>query len=442
MSPGDVAETLVDMVGNQGEAQVIVDARRHGLTRFANSFIHQNVAESGSSVRLKVVVDGRVASATSTRTDDAGLRALVDATIEAARLRPVDEHWPGLEPPAEVAGESNYDQATVDASPADRAMRVQAFIKAGAGLLAAGYCDTEGGELAFANSAGQRADGRRSRATLDGIHQSPDSAGSGHATSFRLEDLLSGTIGSEAAQVARDGVTPTDLEPGSYEVVLAPECVASLTYFLAFYGWNAKQHAEGQSFVELGARQFDQAITIDDDPFDPLAVGIAFDADGVPKHPRRLVDAGFSRMLVHDRRTARVVGARSTGHAVAGGDAWGAFPVNMHVRPGHRTREEMIGGVDRGLFVRTFNYCRILDPRTQVITGLTRNGTFLIENGEITRPVSNLRFTQSIIEALAPGAVLAVGDDARMADSEVGAGLVSSPTIHLTGWTFTGGARG
>lgn len=437
-----IARTVVEMVGNRAEAQVIVDAGHHGLTRFANSFIHQNVADIGPSIRLKLAADNRVASATSTRTDDASLRRLVASTIEAAALRPVDEDWPGLAPVAESVLESNYDHATVEADPAARATQVRAFVEAGGGLLAAGYCDTEGGDLAFANSAGQLLTGRRSRATLDGIHRSQDAAGSGHVTSFRLADVAGATIGRRAARLARDGVDPIDVEPGSYEVVLGPECVASLMYFLAFYGWNAKQHAEGQSFVEIGSQQFDSSITVDDDPSDPLAVGLSFDADGVPKRPHRLVERGVSRMLVHDRRTARIAGASSTGHAVPGGDAWGAFPVNLHVRGGGRSPEDLVSEVDRGLLVQTFNYCRILDPRTQVITGLTRNGTFLIENGEITRPVTNLRFTSSIIEALAPGRVLGVGSDARLADSEVGAGLVSSPTLRLAGWSFTGGAHG
>lgn len=430
------------MVGDRAEAQVLVDAARHGLTRFANSFIHQNVAESGSRVRLKLAADGRVAGATSTRTDEAGLRTLVESTLEAARLRPIDKDWPGLAPPAEVGASGNFDQATLDATPAQRAERVRAFVDAGDGLLAAGYCDTEGGELAFANSRGQSAVGVHSRATLDGIHQSSDSAGSGHMTSYCLADLAGEAAGAEAARLAHDGAAPGELEPGTYEVVLAPECMATLVYFLAFYGWNAKQHAEGQSFVELGSQQFDPALTIDDDPSDQLAVGVAFDADGVTKRAHRLVEAGVSGMLVHDRRTARAAGVESTGHAVAGGDAWGAFPVNMHVRPGTSSPDQLIGSVQRGLFVRSFNYCRILDPRTQVITGLTRNGTFLIENGELARPIKNLRFTQSILEALRPGGVLGVGDDPRLADSEVGAGLVSSPTVHLSGWTFTGGARG
>ncbi|MEE9533504.1 MAG: metallopeptidase TldD-related protein, partial [Acidimicrobiia bacterium] len=107
-----------------------------------------------------------------------------------------------------------------------------------------------------------------------------------------------------------------------------------------------------------------------------------------------------------------------------------------------QSQEEMIASVDRGLFVSSFNYCRILDPRTQVITGLTRNGTFLIEGGEIAGAVSNLRFTQSIVGALESGKLVGVGSDARLADSEVGPGLVSAPSLHLAEWHFTGGAQG
>jgi len=445
--PMALCDQVLDLVGGRAEAQVTVHRSRPALTRFANSFIHQNVGEAGVSVSLKVALpDGRVAVASTTRADADGLKALVDGALAAAALRPVDPDWPGLAPPAPVAGVDHHDPATEEATPDERARRVRAFVDADRSLRAAGYCDTDGGTTAFANSAGQRAEGRSSRATIDGIHQTTDSAGSGHATAVRLSDLDAAGVGAAAADRARRSQAASDIEPGEYEVVLEPECVATILIFLAFYGFNAKQVIEGQSAIRLGEAQFDPAVSIWDDATGVDALGVTFDADGTPKRRLDLVRAGVSVALAHDRRTAKKMGVESTGHAVGESDAYGAIPSNLFLGPADASfgagTADLIAAVGRGLLVTTFNYCRILDPKTQVVTGLTRNGTFLIEDGKVRGGVKNLRFTQSFIEALGPGNVLGIAREARFADSEFGAGLVHCPALRLGSWRFTGGARG
>ncbi len=209
-----------------------------------------------------------------------------------------------------MADVDHYDAATEKATPDERARRVRAFVDAGPGLRAAGYCDTDGGTTAFANSAGQRAEGRSTRATIDGIHQTDDSAGSGHATAARLADLDAGGVGAAAADRALRSQAAADIEPGEYEVVLEPECVATILIFLAFYGFNAKQVIEGQSGIRPGDAQFDPAVSIWDDATAPDALGVPFDADGTPKRRLDLVRAGVATALAHDRRTARQDGHR------------------------------------------------------------------------------------------------------------------------------------
>ena len=154
----------------------------------------------------------------------------------------------------------------------------------------------------------------------------------------------------------------------------------------------------------------------------------------------------MSTALAQDRRTARRMNAESTGHAVGESDSYGPIPSNLFLGPADASfgagTADLIASVRRGLLVTTFNYCRILDPKTQVVTGLTRNGTFLIEDGKVRSGVKNLRFTQSFIEALAPGNVLGISREARFADSEFGPGLVHCPALRLGSFRFTGGARG
>lgn len=437
MSALERCAQVLDLVGDRAEAIVSATTGTSALTRFANSVIHQNVAEDASSVFVKVIVDGRYASASTTQTDGDALARLVDRTIEAARLRPPDPEWPGLAPPAPAADVEHFDEDTADASPDARAAVVRDFVAAGAGLEAAGYCSTAGLTVAFANSAGQRLQGRHTVATINGIHRTGTSDASATASGTRLADLDGGVTGAAAAERARAAAEATDVAPGSYPVVLTGECLANMLQFLAYAGFNAKAHRDGTSFVHLGEQQFDERVSIWDDATDPRALGLPFDNEGTPKRRVDLVQAGVTTSLVHDRRTARLAGAESTGHGL-GQEAAGAYPANLFFGEGEPGTDagDLIAGMERGLVVHDFWYTRILDPKTQVVTGLTRNGVFLVEDGAITRPIRNLRFTQSFVGALGPGKVAAIAGDARLVNG------MHVPSVRLTGWNFTGGAKG
>ncbi|MGH9188493.1 MAG: TldD/PmbA family protein [Acidimicrobiales bacterium] len=435
--PLQLCDDVLEAVGSRAEAEVTVGVGRSALTRFANSHIHQNVAEDEVWTRLRLCADGRLASATSTR---AGLdpRALAERTLEAAGLRPVDPDWPGLAPVAPATAVDHFDPATDQARPEERAEVVRRFVDAGGPQLSgAGFCDTDSGMVAFANSAGQRLSGSSSRATIEGIHRTGTSDGRGWQSSSRLGDLDGGAAGTVAARKALDGAQPVEVPPGRYEVVLEPACAADIVDFLSWYGFNAKSHAEGQSFVRLGEAQLDPAVSLVDDATDPRALGLAFDAEGTPRRRLELVRHGVCVALAHDRRTARGAGAESTGHAVHGGESWGPMCGNVFFQPGLGTPADLVANVERGLLVTELWYTRILDPKTQVVTGLTRNGTFLIEGGRVVGAVRNLRFTQSYVDALGPGNVLGVGADQRLAVS--GSWV---PSLHLASWNFTGGSQG
>jgi len=437
-----LAEQVLDLVGDRAEAEVVASTGNLALTRFANSFIHQNVAEVGEAISLRVAVDGRVASAKTTVTEAASLAAFVDGALETAALQPVDEDWPGLAAPSPVPDVTHADDATYDASPQARAAIVKDFVDAGKGMLAAGYCQTEGRSLAFANSSGQVAAGRQTNAIVDGIHQTGTSAGTGHATSVTIGDVDGAAVGAIAAQRAIDSAAPFDTKPGEHEVILAPEAVGTIAIFLAFYGFNGKMLEEGQSFVDLGTKQFDGRFEFWDDVTDPRALGVPFDTEGTPKRRLDLVEHGVTRAVAHNRKTAKKAGVEPNGNNVPGAEGWGPIPTNLFIGGGDRSVGDLIAGVERGIYVSTFNYCRILDPKTMVVTGLTRNGTFMIENGRITDAVTNMRFTQSFVDAFGDGKILGLADDARFADSEFGPGITVVPTMHLASWNFTGGAEG
>jgi predicted Zn-dependent protease len=441
----EVCGRVLDLVGDRGEALVTRSVGTSALTRFANSRIHQNVAEELAHVRLRVVVDGgRVAQATTTRLDADGLQRLVETTIAAARLRPADPDFAGLAPAAEAPVVDHFDEATAAADPDARAAVVADFVAAAEGMEAAGYCSTEGGVHVLCSSSGARMVDRSSMAQLDGIHRAAAVTGAptdgyGQITSVRVADLDGGRCGAVAAGKARAGTDPVELPPGTYEVVLEPKAVGAMLLFPAWLGFNGKAHAEGTSFAHLGEMQLDERIDLWDDATDPRGLGRGYDAEGTPKRRVDLVRAGVTVGLVHDRRSAALAGVEPTGHSI-GEDSFGGYPGDLFLGGGDEPLEALIGAVERGLLVTDFWYNRILDPKTQVVTGLTRNGLFLIEGGEIVGPVENLRYTQSVIGAMGPGHVLGIGDDAQLVSNE--GGIVHVPSLRLASWSFTGNARG
>jgi predicted Zn-dependent protease len=455
------ADEVLDLVraaAPDSEAEVLVFSGDLGVTRFANSYIHQNVSDSATRVSLRLHTGGRTATGATTLVDRDALRSMVERTVDAARLSPPDLRWAGLTPPTEVPGLADPDEATAAATPADRAARVRAFVDAAAGLESAGYCQTTALTVTFANSVGHRASARTAEASMDGIARDGLSDGLARVAVRRLADLDGGRLGERAARKARAGRDPVELPPGRYEVVLEPTAVADVLQMIGLYGFNGKVLADRRSFVELGTAQFDASISLVDDPSGVDGAALPFDLEGTPRRRTVFADAGVSRAVAHDRRTAAQAGLGSTGHAVPGGVTFGPVPGNLTLVPAGTAPEaddpprspaadasvaELVGKVGRGLLVTDNWYTRVLDPRTLVVTGLTRNGVWLIEDGVVTRPVQNLRFTQSYPFALAPGAVLGVGTMAPTLPSSWGSTMCyRAPALHLAAWNYTGNASG
>ncbi|HZN71169.1 MAG TPA: metallopeptidase TldD-related protein [Micromonosporaceae bacterium] len=459
MTELDVAGQVLDLVkgaaGAQTEAAVTVDRAVLSLTRFANSYIHQNVAEDTTTVRLQLHSDGRTATGTTTITTPDGLRGLVERTVQAVELSPPDKGWPGLAAPMPLAGASRVDADTAAAGPAERAERVRSFVDAAGGLETAGYCRTTWLSAAFANTAGQTAAGECTEAAMDGIARHAGADGVARHAATALSDVDGAILGARAAAKARASTDPVELPPDRYEVVLEPTAVADLLHNLAFWGFNGKLHAQRRSFAALGETQFDSSVTIVDDVLDTDEMGVPFDVEGTAKRRLVLVDAGVTRAVTHDRRSAREAGAESTGHAIPGSSSFGPIAVNARLLPGAPSAPTevdgpavdssvaaLVGGMRRGVLVSDLWYTRVLDPKTLAVTGLTRNGVWLVENGEIVRPVRNFRFTQLYPQALGPGAVIGIGGHPAALPGSWAAERMTAPALHLASWHFTGGASG
>jgi predicted Zn-dependent protease len=454
-----VVELVADLAGRGAEAEVGVHRTAQALTRFANSAIHQNVADETTTVRLRVHVDGRTCTGSTTVTGAAGLRGLVERTVAAARLSPPDPGWPGVTPPAPPPTVARrFDDATAHAGPAARAALVRDFVDAAGGLETAGYCRTEHTSAAFANSAGQAVEGRTAEAAMDGIARVGGADGVARRAAGRLTDLDGAALGARAAAKARAGVDPVELPPGRYEVVLEPEAVADLLANLALFGFNGRYWVQRQSFAEPGAQQFDPSVTVVDDPAgaDTGPADLPFDAEGTPRSGLVLVRRGTTVAVTHDRRSAAEAGAASTGHASVLSAAWGPVPHHLRLEPGPvpprpapggdgpvaASALPLLAGVRRGLLVTDLWYTRVLDQKSLVVTGLTRNGVWLVEGGEVAAPVRNMRFTQSYPQALAPGAVLGVGAEAVLLPDRWSQARYAAPAVRLADWKLTGNAAG
>ena len=188
----------------------------------------------------------------------------------------------------------------------------------------------------------------------------------------------------------------TDLEPGAYDVILEEYAVQTILEYLAYAGFSALAVEEGRSFMDLGNRVMGDNVSIWDDGNDPSGLPAAADFEGVAKQRVDLVTDGVATAVVHDSATARRAGVASTGHALPAPNTFGPMTWNLFMAPGSSSKEAMLSSIERGIWVTRFHYVNIVHPRKAVLTGMTKDGTFLIENGRIVRPIRNLRFTEEI----------------------------------------------
>jgi PmbA protein len=423
------------------EAEALVTSEDAALTRFANSEIHQNVAESNIGVNLRFCVGRRIAVVTTGRTDDAGLGALVERAHAIAGSVEELGDWGGLPGPGANHPSGTppigYAEATAGASPEFRAEGVRAVIAAAdaVGVLAYGAFSTSREGMAVANSRGIRSTHERTVSQLLTVHMSPD-GGTGYAEAAATDatTIDAAAIGREAAAKARATENPVSLPAGDYPVVLEEYAVVDIADMLGYLGFSALAVQEARSFAEPGRRIGSDLISIVDDGADPAGLPMAFDYEGVPKERVVLVEGGVCRDVVYDTQTAARDGRASTGHGLPAPNPYGPFPLNMLMAAGETPRDALIGGLDRGLLVTRFHYTNPVHPKLAIVTGMTRDGTFLVEGGVIVGPVRNLRYTQSYLDAIA--GVSAVGSERRTLRGFLGSCVV--PALRIDAWTFTG----
>lgn len=426
------------------QTQVSLTIGDSGLTRFARSRIHQNVYEREAYLSVKAVIGKKIGFAATNSLNEKDIIATVDWAVSAARNQQENPDFVSLPEPVPMGDYAQtFFESTAAFSPEDRAGGVRALIAEAdrRESEAAGALATYTGEFAVVSSLGVSAYAQRTAASLNTVMTSGTGFGAATKAAMDIDEINPSKIGDEAAARAFASRDPIAIEPGDYDVVLLPYAVAQLVEFLGILGLGALSVQEGRSFMcgKIGQRICSEQISIWDDGRDPRGIVIPFDAEGVPRRRVDLIVDGVANAVVYDSYTANKEGRESTGHmsGVGAQGIYGPMPANLFLSPGKATLDEMIAGTDRGILVSRFHYVNVLHPIQTIWTGMTRDGTFLIEKGKITAPVKNLRFTESALKTLSN--VEMVGSEIRPVGwAWVLSGIACVPAIKTSGFRFTG----
>ncbi|MEO7455825.1 MAG: TldD/PmbA family protein [Gemmatimonadaceae bacterium] len=431
-----VAKKALGFVASADAARVNIGSGSRGNTRFAVNQVSTGGDNYDTTVTVTAYVGRRSATSTTNQLDDAGLRQAVNTAETLAKLAPEDpEFLPELDPQQYQDGRA-WAESTAALDPVTRAEAVRAITAPAkqAGLVSTGFLETRAGAGAVANSKGLFAYARSTGVALTTTVRTPDGTGSGWAGASHhdFSHIDAASLGARAAEKARASRNPSAVEPGRYTVVFEPTAVGNLVPLMAF-ALNARGADEGRSFFskagggnKIGEKVADERVTIVSDPFDPDVAGNPFTGEGLPTKRVTWIENGVVKNLNYDRFWAQKKGIAPT--ASAG---------SLKMSGGSSTVDEMIASTQRGLLVTRFWYLRPVDQRTILFTGLTRDGTFLIENGKITRAVKNLRFNDSPVFML--NNLEALGVPVRVSATEDGGAgqAIVVPPIKVRDFNFT-----
>ncbi len=430
----DLCRRILEM--SKAEAtRVNIESGKRAFTRTATNRITTAGGSQDTQIQIRSVFGLRHATLTTNRLDDESLRRAVHDSEELARLAPEDrELLPELGEQEHLQA-GGYYPSTADLTAEARARAAFQGVEMArkAGLVAAGYIDVRAGSSTVATSNGLFAHSHGTGAASTLTVRSPDGSSSGWAgdEAADWDRIESSRIAADAVRKCRDWSGSTTLEPGRYTVVLEATAVGMLLLRM-MRALDARQADEGRSFFSkpgggnrIGEKLFDASITLTSDPARQDAQTDAFDDEGLPIRPVVWVDKGRLLNLSRSRFWARQKQTEPL-----------AQPSNLILSGSTTSLEEMIRTTKRGVLITRFWYIRGLNPRTISYTGLTRDGTFLIENGRLARPVNNFRFNQSLVELFR--SVVALGEPVRVAageNSSVGRPIVAPPlkadTFHL-----------
>jgi PmbA protein len=429
------------------ETEAVFQAHSYGLTRFAGSAIHQNMSEEDAILAVRVALGKKLGTYATNQLDEVGIRNAVKRAVQMAGLNEANPDFAGFAPPAPVGSVTQpvYVGNTAKAGPDDRAEIAGILIDTvdRAGFEAAGAVSNGAYVSAVSTNHGQSVYQMETRSHGLTVVNRPGQAGFGtgyaewYGRDFSQFDPAS--IGQQAAAISAMNYNAESIEPGEYTVVLSPSCVGLLLYYLSWMGFHARAVQSKQSFLtgRWGEPILSDKLSIWDDALDGRGYGIPFDWEGRPKRRVDFVDRGKAHGVVYDSFTAARDSGPSTGHALSPlRDRYYSSPMAEHLfmAPGDTAVEEMIASTQRGILINHLWYVREVHYGKTIVTGMTRDGTFLIENGKVTKALRNLRFTQNIAEAFRH--VDFVGKDLHFSEQFIGSSL--TPALKLSKFYVAG----
>lgn len=419
------------------QAEALVSSSDSALTRFAGNVISQNVSNASTDISVRLLRGGRVARFSLNQYSDKALKAAFAAaheTLNAQKKDPALEDLPGGSPVKENGG--LFFPGTAALSPLYRAGKAGALIRKckKAGAVAYGTFENGRRRTTVANNRGVFASHGETCAIYSVTVRDGNGFGWAERAAFDAGGIDFDRADRTALEKARLSRNPKSVPPGRYTVILEPSAAASLLSCLGVYGFGGQFYNEGRSFVtgKLGKKVVSGKITLVDNALDGPAAGMPFDYEGRPRRKATLIEKGRAMAVVHDRHSAAKAGAESTGHALPLPNSFGPIPLNLTLEKGDSTLDGMIKSTKKGILVTQFHYTNLLRPMTVEMTGMTRNGTFLVENGRVVCGIKNLRFTESVVGAL--NRVTAVGSEPDLC---LDWGRFSGPALKIDGFNFS-----
>ena len=388
------------------ETEVLAFASESALTRFTHNYIHENMVERNWQLSVRAVIGKRIGVTGTNGLDQDSIKAAVERAAEMARLAPEDPDFPGLPSDNSACEEAPtpYDEATAHLTPEARAHAVGQIVTVmrNHDLYAAGYVSSRADTVAIANSKGVRRffQGSDSAINIKAIGDTSSGYAEGYARWFA--ELSPSALAQRAAKKAVASKAPISIDPGEYAVILEPPAFREFVVYLSWIGFGAQPFEQGSSFMsgKLGQPVAGKNVSVTDQFSHPLGAGMPFDFEGAPRRQVTLIDAGLAKDVVYDSYYASKLKHANTGHALPAPNTDGPMPLNIVIASGDKSEVDLIAGIDRGVLVTRTWYIRLVDQKQTLITGMTRDGLFLIEHGELAHGLKNMRFNESILGAL------------------------------------------
>jgi predicted Zn-dependent protease len=443
-----ILESALDAARAAGaaEADAVFSSNDQNISRFANSNLHQNMSEVSAELTLRVIADDAMGVATTTVFDADEIGRTAALAREAARHSDPLQNFSGIyrdnEPLPDV---STFDEATASIAPAEKARALRQMFDRGLqfNVEFAGAYGTGASSIAVANSHGIRR--YRTLTSSDATVIAIGASGSGYATNIDRRNVDVVALGDEATSKATlCAGSLEDIEPGMYDVIIEPAATAEVVDWMNLITLSGASFDDGSSFFvnNVGKQLLGSNFTLTDDALDPAFLPFPFDLEGLPKRRVALIERGVIRTPVVDKAYADRLGFAPTANCWSLGGAEHGSAFHLAIDGGDSTREELIRSTKHGIWVTRFNYVNgLLEPKTALMTGTTRDGTFLIRDGEVVARLPNLRWTQSIVEAFSRIEGLS-RERGRVTTWYNGFGGTIAPVMKIAGWNFTGKQSG